>query len=172
MAQYARQLLADRSKTDCEKLALMAYKAGDVAPNSSATVKVQVLLNTLTEYEWLYPGPQIVLPHSDPAFQIGIQSPQHGGFGDTGFKREYADTGNQVRHFVASFAAGYIFGIPAADTVTWVREKLFPNGSQEDVDLGYLAASLGGFFGAGDHVKLARDIWSQVCGQTTPLQLP
>jgi hypothetical protein len=180
MADYARQLLAARNagtKTDCESLALLAYEAGQVARLSSATVKVELLLSTLTEYQYFYlPLPQALQPHSDPRFQVGIQPPQLGGFGDSGFKPEFKDSGNQVRHFVASFAGGYIFGKPATDVVTWVRERVFPNGTQQDADLGYLGATLGHFFGAGDnigdHAQLAQDIWSQVCGQTTPLQFP
>jgi hypothetical protein len=172
MADYARRLLADRTKTDCLKLALMAYKAGQVEQGSSATVKVEVLLSTLTEYQWFYFRQPSSQPQSDPAFRVGIQPPELGGFADTGFKDEFKDTGNQVRHFVASFAAGYIFGIPAADAVTWIRESLYRSGNQPDAALGYLGASLGGFFGAGDTTRLAQDIWLQACGQTTPLQLP
>ena len=177
MADYARQLLAINPTTmsDCQKLALIVHKSGQVAQNSSATVQVELLLGTLTEYRWFYPGPQAIQPHSDPNYQVGIQTPQSNGFGDTGFKPEYQDTGNQVRHFVASFAAGFIFLAPYADVVTFVREKIFPNGNQPDAALGYLGAQLGHDFSVGqiaNTTQLAQAVWSQVCGQTTPLQLP
>jgi hypothetical protein len=174
MANYARQLLDDRTKTDCEKLALLAYKAGQVTLNNSSLVTVEVMLGTLTEYQWFYPNRRDEQPLSDPSFQVGIHPPTLNGFGDTGFKQEFQDGSNQVRHFVGSFAAGYIFGVSTANVLTWIQEHTMSL-SNKDVALGELAVGFGAAFdvGAGGNtVQLAQQIWSYACGQTTPLRIP
>jgi hypothetical protein len=107
-------------------------------------------------------------PASDPQFRVGIY-PDEGGFRDTGFKEEYRDNSNQGRHFTGFFGSGFSLGIALGYLSVWVNERTLFN--TKDVVLGELAVQLGAHFD-GDHVRLAQDIWSQVCGQTTPLQIP
>ena len=161
---YAKQLLNDKSKSDCGKLALMIYKAGQVAGGDAGRT-VSTLLNGLTEWSSV-----TGTTHSDPNFRVGAVPPSAGGFGDSGFSKQFQDDSNQVRHFTFYLAAGYSIGIPAALAGLYANEGTFSS-SNPDVALGQVAASLGGNF-FGDYRALAQDVWHQVCGQSGDLSLP
>ena len=160
---YGRQLLNDQTKSDCLKLAHLIYKAGQVsAGNDDRTVST--LLNGLTELGSISLSGTT---RSDPNYQVGV-------FGSTGFRPEFRDTtpgsGNQVRHFVGFFAAGYSVGIPLGAVAVYLNEGSISS-SNADVALGEKAASLGGNF-FGDYKRLAQDVWHEVCGESSNLNLP
>jgi hypothetical protein len=93
-----------------------------------------------------------------------------GGFHDSGFKTEFQDRSNQVRHFVAYLAAGFSLGIPVADAALYSQENS-TDSNVPDVGLGEKAVSLGGNF-FGDYKGLAQDVWHDVCGRSGDLSLP
>jgi hypothetical protein len=101
---YALQLSNNGQPDDCLKLALLAYKAGQVFPGNA----ISGLLEGLTERSGL-------TGESDPNFRVGVlRRDTHFGnsFGAGGFIPMFQDNppGNQVRHFVGWFAAGAFLG--------------------------------------------------------------
>lgn len=108
---------------------------------------------------------------SDPNYRVGVYGKPR--FGTSGFKPEYQDyepgSENQVRHFVGFFAAGSSVGVPGGDVGVYLNEGTIR--STPDVLLGEKASSLGGNF-FGNYKKLAQDVWHDVCGQSSNLNLP
>jgi hypothetical protein len=78
----------------------------------------------------------------------GFQEPV---FGDDGFRADYQDQSNQVRHFVGAMVAGAHFGSALGQVANTWREYTSPQGARtlEDVRMGNLAAHLGGQLAAG-----------------------
>jgi hypothetical protein len=143
----------------------MIYKAGQVA-GGNADRTVSTLLNGLTEWASVTGSAQ-----SDPNYRVGVYGQPR--FGTSGFKPEYQDyepgSENQVRHFVGFFAAGSSVGVPLGDVAVYLNEgTVCPT---PDVLLGEKASSLGGNF-FGNYKKLAQDVWHDVCGQSSNLNLP
>jgi len=168
---YAKQLLNDTSKSDCLKLALMIYKAGQVWGGSdtfhNSDKIVDGLLAGLTEFSSIGLTGTTA---SDPNYRVGVTGQR---FGTSGFKPEYQDyepaSENQVRHFVGFFAAGYSVGVPLGDVAVYLNEGTVRRTA--DVRLGEMASSLGGNF-FGNYKQLAQDVWHDVCGQSSNLNLP
>jgi RHS repeat-associated protein len=171
---YARQLLADSSMSNCLKLSLMIYKAGQVWGGSDAFQNsgniINGLLAGLTEFSSVsFSG----RTSSDSNYRVGVFASDPyfgGGFHASGFSGQFSDPSNQVRHFTAYLATGYSLGIPAAYAALYANEGT-SSSSVPDVALGEVAASLGGNF-FGDFRQLAQDVWHQVCGQSSDLSLP
>lgn len=132
---YAKELLQDQSKTDCERMALLVTKAGELNTRSNGVTNtigmVTMLLQQLTELTSLTNSNA---PASDPNYRVT-------GFGATGFKPQFRDPGNQVRHATGYLAAGFYFGlVPTAAIAVW-RERNEPTSA--DRDLGIAAAGIG-----------------------------
>jgi RHS repeat-associated protein len=161
---YALQLSTNGQPNDCLKLALLAFKAGQVFGADA----IGGLLRGLTERAGL-------TGDSDPNFRVGVfrRDPFFGnGFGDTGFLPMFQDNSNQVRHFVGWFAAGAYLG-PRYARRRLYQEEGTSSMNNPDVALGMLAINMGWEFSkSGDHRALAQAIWRDVCGGQGQLQLP
>jgi hypothetical protein len=170
----AVQLSNDESKSDCLKLSLLAYKAGQVSDDP-----IGILMTGLTEVGNRFRG------DSDPQYRVGVlrRDPFFAqSFGQRGFNGNYQGGGfinnanpndNQVRHFVGWLAASYYH---SNVTSTFARQLLYnQEGTRSvndpDVALGLAAIDLGADFN-GDYKKLAQDIWHQICGESSNLSLP
>ena len=83
-------------------------------------------------------------------------------FGDSGFRPQYQDNSNQVRHFTAYFAIGAKYDWP---TVSAFLAEIRDSGEQQDIDLGNLAAALGRQAAGSQRSveNIGRAIRSQVC---------
>ena len=171
------QLSNDTSKTDCLKLALLIYKAGQAwigsgTPNQqddNSGKFINGLLGGLTEFSSVSLTGRTP---SDPNYRVGVfrapRDPYYANsFRDTGFAEQFAYGTNEVRHFVGFLAAGYGLGIPGGLAAL----ALHPNRNPKAVALGEKAIDLGGNF-FGDYKRLAQDVWHQVCGQSGDLNLP
>jgi hypothetical protein len=171
--------------TDCEKLARIAAKAGELYPRTSLPrgesdpnpgPVATAIFSTLTEFSSISISGQRT--PSDPNFRVGVfrnDTYYGGGFGQSGFRPEFVETGsgpnNQVRHFVGWFAAGYTFGDYGR-----VRDRLYQaegtnNPNDPDVALGLAGIQIGASFG-GNRMQLTQDIWNKVCGGTGRLSVP
>lgn len=165
---YAESLLSDKSRSDCLKLALLAYKAGQVGGGDPDRT-VSALLNGLTEFSSIS---RTGTNPSDPNFRVGVfgNDPHYGGgFGASGFRVGFVDSSNQVRHFVGFFAAGYMTDRAAARGMLAVNEGSYSSGNP-DVALGIAAINLGVHFN-GNYNQLAQDIWHGICGESSNLNL-
>ena len=171
--------------TDCEKLARIAFKAGelyphkmlprgDVDPNPDPVVRA--IFSTLTEFSSISITGQRT--PSDRNYRVGVINgdPYYGGgFGQSGFRTQFLDrtpgSQNQVRHFAGWLAAGYTFGDLGA-----VRNRLYQaegtsNPNDPDVALGLAAIQIGASFG-GNRMQLTQDIWNKICGGGGRLSVP
>jgi Tol biopolymer transport system component len=175
---YAKQLSNKTSFTnDCQKLALLIYKAGQVWGRDGSDAIVTGLLSGLTELSSIGRTGTTL---SDPNFRVGVLSTDphfarsfdqrgfNGSYDGGGFINDFRD--NQVRHFVGWFAAGYSTDWAFAEAALFAQEGTLRN-RDPDVALGRAGISLGGSF-SGDFRKLAQDVWSQICGEKTALNLP
>ena len=97
---------------------------------------------------------------SDPYFE--------NSFGDTGFRADFQDGSNQVRHFVGWFAAGFLV-TPAVAKNRLYNSEGTNSVLNPDVALGLLAIDLGSSFN-GNAKQLAQDIWHKACGETSNLR--
>jgi YD repeat-containing protein len=174
---YAEKLSNDKSITDCNKLALLIYKAGQVfgGKNSfdySGRDIVHGLMAGLTEYTAVTLGGRS--GPSTPDFRVGVfrRDPHYGsGFADTGFDGRFTDGSNQVRHFIFYFGAGYGIGETLANEGLYSEEGTRNGERNPDIALGWEGTKRGARF-QGDYRGLAQDVWRHVCGQSTPLNLP
>lgn len=171
---YAKELSQNDKITDCLKLALMIYKAGQVfGPNSHDSGRgiMRGLMAGLTDWTAVNLGGRE--GPSDRNYRVGVyRSDPHyaGGFGDSGFARHFQDDSNQVRHFVFYLGAGY--GLPqTAARYGLHREEGTNNPRVADVGLGWVGIDLGNHFD-GNYRQLAQDVWRRVCGQSSSLNLP
>jgi hypothetical protein len=176
---YALQLSNDPNRSDCLKLALLAYKAGQIwfdGLKQGTAAVASGMLNGLTEFSSTGP----FRGSSDRNFRVGVypRDPNFGsGFRDTGFKPGYQDpptdiVRNQVRHFTGWLAAGNQLGIPIANLALYDVEGT-SDSRKPDVGLGETAIKMGATL-ANDFSpsKFAQDIWKNVCGESVPLNLP
>jgi len=169
---YALQLSNDPNMTDCLKLALLAYKAGQIWEAQGTAAVASGMLSGLTEYSSV--GGDV----SDPNFRVGVRrTDPHfaGGFSDSGFKPGYIDQNrdsrNQVRHFTYYLAAGNRLG-PLANALLYEAEGT-SDSSVPDVGLGETAIKMGELLSNNwSPSNFAQDIWKNVCGQSEPLKLP
>jgi hypothetical protein len=168
---YAVQLSNDKSQTDCLKLALLVYKAGQVW-GGDATVG---LLGGLTEFSAILPG---TLPPSDPNYRVGVyvkDTYYASSFEGSGFLPQFIKPdephSNRIRHFVAYLAAGQ-----AAPDALARRALHNSEGTRDprnpDVALGEAAIQMGSHMKNFDYRQLAQDVWHNICGQTSNLNLP
>ncbi len=125
--QYAQQLLNNKNLTDVERLSLaMDFAQQDNQGN------VHAAMSDLTD----------VLAGPIPG--IRDASPWVNGFGATGFKPEYVDAGNQVRHFVGSLGAGYYLGLPLGTAAVYAGElRARQPLTGPDVNLGIQGVDMG-----------------------------
>ncbi len=152
--------------TDCEKLARLIFKAGQVWKTPDDIVNG--LLEGLTERSGRFGT-------SDRNYRVGVykNDPYYAdGFSDDGFLPLYQDpdpsSNNQVRHFAGWFGAGYL--VPAAIARSRLyREEDTHDPHNPDVALGLAAISMGNSF-QGDYEKLAQDFWHTICGGTSHLK--
>jgi hypothetical protein len=157
---YAVQLSTNGDPNDCRKLALLAYKAGQVFSDP-----ISGLVNGLTEIGDAFGS------SSDPNYRVGVLHRDTyfaNGFGTGGFLSQFQDhtpgSQNQVRHFVGWFGAGAWLPPPAARRLLWDQEgtRSFNN---PDVALGQQAINMGHEFSkTKDWKALAEGIWRDVCG--------
>lgn len=170
---YALALSNDQSMTDCRKLVLLIYKAGQVwgiRNHYAARDVIQGLMSGLTEFTRVAlngaEGP------SKPEYRVGVfrRDPHFGrGFGDSGFIDAFRDGGgNQVRHFIAYLGVGYGMGSTLGNQGLYYQEGT-SDVNDPDVALGLVGTELGSGFD-GDFRKLAQDVWNRVCGETSKLQ--
>jgi YD repeat-containing protein len=174
---YAVSLANNTSITDCNKLALLIYKAGQAfggnkpAENGGRAI-VDGLMAGLTEYTRVTLGGR--QGPSDPNFRVGVFGRDRyfaGGFHDSGFDVRFRDAGgNQVRHFIFYFGAGFGIGEWAANHGLYDAEGT-KSGRNPDVALGWEGTKRGARFD-GNYKALAQDVWRHVCGQSTTLNLP
>ena len=99
--------------------------------------------------------------HNDPYYASG--------FGASGFKQQFQDPSNQVRHFAGWFGAGFF-----SPSESYARNQLYDSeGTRDpavpDVALGLAAIALASSFN-GDYAALAQDVWHEICGGTTNLK--
>ena len=176
---YAKGLSNNRSIDDCQKLALMIYKAGQVFGGKnpfeySGRDIIKGLMSGLTEYTAVTLGGRE--GPSDPNYRVGVfrtnpSDPHYAsGFGASGFIRGFQDPSNQVRHFVFYLGAGYGIGSTLANRGLY-RAEGTNNPQVPDVGLGLVGTDLGSRFD-GNYKQLAQDVWHRVCGQSGNLNLP
>jgi RHS repeat-associated protein len=114
---------------DVEKLALMMDFAKQDNPHTLEAV------NDLADV--LTGGVRTIRGYSP--YYVGIRA-----FGSKGFKKQYCDQGNQVRHFVGSLVAGYYRGIPIGSLMVYGNELRYRQPlTGSDVELGVLGADMG-----------------------------
>src|SRR6266571_6930953 len=115
---YAEGLSKNKSIDDCQKLALMIYKAGQVFGGSnpfsdSGRGIIHGLMAGLTEYSYVS---VVGREPSDSNYRVGVFTGSHGdphyggGFRDSGFILGFQDDSNQVRHFVAYLGTSFDIG--------------------------------------------------------------
>jgi hypothetical protein len=173
---YAEGLSKNKSISDCQKLALMIYKAGQVFGGSnpfsdSGSGTIHGLMAGLTEYTRVASGGRE--GPSNPNYRVGVftHDTHYGGsFGDSGFSAGFQDGSNQVRHFTFYLGAGWGIGSTLANQGLY-REERTNNPQVADVGLGLAATDLGSRFN-GNYKQLAQDVWHRVCGQSSNLNLP
>ena len=174
---YAVSLAGNNSITDCNKLALLIYKAGQVFGGQNPFYFenrdriVHGLMAGLTEFTRVTLGGRE--GPSNPNYRVGVfQRDRYfaGGFHDSGFDARFQDGGNQVRHFIFYFGAGYGIGETTANAGLYDAEGT-RSGRNADVALGWEGTKRGARF-QGDYKQLAQDVWRHVCGQSSPLNLP
>ncbi len=149
-------------------MAGLVYKAGQVT-GGDADRTVSMLLNQLTEWSSVT-GSTL----SDPNYRVGVGRPGTDlGWGQNGFQSEYQDRDpnsmNQVRHFAFYLSAGHQLGIGAVSGL-YLHEGSISS-SNGDVRLGEVAIQWGADFD-GNYRKLAQDIWHDLCGQQSSMNLP
>jgi len=154
----------------------MAFKAGQVS-GGSTFAQVDMLLSSLTQYSGMsISGTSIIRTPSDPKYRVGVEVTDVPHFRDTGFKPEYRDPNpgseNQVRHFVAFLYAGKYFGQIAGGISVFLNEYPDLDVTSPDYLLGFKAAVIGANTNTFTNDGLSQLIWSEVCGQSTPLSLP
>ena len=133
---------------------------------ASANTIAQAIFSTLTEFSSISITGQRT--PSDPNYRVGVytRDPYYGGgFHDTGFREEFRDGSNQVRHFAGWFAAGYLFGDYGRVKNQLYQQEGTSDPHDADVGLGLAAIEIGASFG-GNRTALSRDIWNKVCGQS------
>jgi hypothetical protein len=83
-------------------------------------------------------------------------------FADVGFRSQYRDGSNQVRHFVGYFSAGIHFDYPI---LTAILAELRDEGEPKDIALGNVAAALGRQAAGSEHMmeNIGEAIRSQIC---------
>jgi hypothetical protein len=111
---------------------------------------------------------------SDNKFRVGVlaDDPHYPkGFKDSGFDVRFRDGGNQVRHFIFYFGAGFGIGETLANEGLYDAEGT-KDARNPDVALGWEGTKRGASFQGGNYKALAQDVWRHVCGQSTPLNLP
>ena len=121
---YAISLSNDTSKSDCLKLTLLIYKAGQVYGGNnpfefSGRAIINGLMAGLTEFTRVDLGGR--QGPSDPNYRVGVLgTDRHYGpsFRGSGFRRGFQDDSNQVRHFVAYLGAGW--GVGSSLATIWV----------------------------------------------------
>ena len=160
---YALQLSTNGQSNDCLKLALLAYKAGQVFSDP-----IGGLLSGLTERSG-------ITGTSDPNYRVGVlqADPYYGNsFTGSGFLPQFSDPGNQVRHFVGWFAAGAYLTPRGARGQLYDQEGT-SSSADPDVALGHQAINMGFEFSkTGDFRALSQAIWRDVCGGKGELKLP
>jgi len=172
---YAESLSKNKSIDDCQKLALMIYKAGQVFGGAnpfsdSGRGIIHGLMSGLTEYSEVNLGGR---EPSDPNYRVGVftRDPHYGGgFGASGFAAQFVDPSNQVRHFVGYLGAAWGIGETLANRALYNLEGT-NNPNVPDVALGQVGTYLGSRFN-GNYRQLAQDVWHRVCGQSSNLSLP
>jgi len=126
---YALTLSSRTDLTDIKKLALMMNFAK--SDNNNICGAINDLADVLT-------GGIPTIREKSP-YYIGYKA-----FGATGFKKEYADSGNQVRHFVGSLVTGYYRGFTIGVSMVYANEY---RGNQplsgSDVNLGVEGVDMG-----------------------------
>lgn len=169
---YAESLSKNKNIDDCQKLALMIYKAGQVFGGGEYSDRniIHGLMSGLTEYTEVNLGGRE--GPSDRNYRVGVfrNDPHYGGgFGDTGFASGQ-DSSNQVRHFTFYLGAGYGIGSTLANRGLY-RAEGTNDPRVPDVGLGQIGTDLGTHFN-GNYKQLAQDVWHRVCGQSSNLNLP
>jgi hypothetical protein len=173
---YAEKLSKDKSISDCLKLALMIYKAGQAFGGNNPAGDggrdiINGLMSGLTEYTRVALGGRE--GPSDSNYRVGVftRDPHYGGgFGDSGFASHMQDGSNQVRHFIFYLGAGWGVGSTLANQGLY-RAEGTRDPRNPDVGLGQIGTDLGTHFN-GNYKQLAQDVWHRVCGQSGTLNLP
>jgi hypothetical protein len=173
---YAENLSRNKNIDDCQKLALLIYKAGQAFGGNnpsefSGRNIIQGLMSGLTEYTQVNLGGRE--GPSDQNYRVGVftRDPHYGGgFADTGFASGFRDGSNQVRHFTFYLGAGWGIGSTLANRGLY-RAEGTNNPQVPDVGLGLVGTDLGSRFN-GNYKQLAQDVWHRVCGQSSNLNLP
>ena len=170
LGEYARQLLNDKSLTDCEKLARIVEKAvefsddygRDQSQDSKASMVVGQLMQVLTDLEGLIPSARGPNANNKPC-RAGIFTEEGPTFKDTGFKSNFQDGSNLVRHFAGWFFAGHAAPWPSLARNSLYDQEHTNDPNDPDVALGLLAIDLGASFPSGGVRLLAKDIRESVC---------
>jgi len=130
LRKFAMKLSPRKDLTDVNKLALMMDFAK--RDNKGDTYNA---VNDLAD----------VLTGGVPT--IRERSPHYVGysaFGSTGFKSEYYQRGNQLRHFVGSLVTGYYRGIPVGILMVYLNEFRFGQPlTGPDISLGVVGVDMG-----------------------------
>jgi YD repeat-containing protein len=185
---YAVSLAKNKDVTDCMKLALLVYKAGQLATNGAAGATgvqqenlARILLGGLTEFSDIRPLHSMIgaapFAGSSKEYRVGVyQDDTYGlpSFGGSGFKSDFlkptSPGSNRVRHAAFYLAAGTLLFPPLA--AAKLREA--EGGLEEnkpDVALGDAAIQMSATYG-GNYRSLAQSVWHDLCGQTSNLKLP
>jgi len=112
---------------------------------------------------------------SEGRYQVGLgRGGTDLGWGQNGFQPEFKDSDpngqNQVRHFAFYLAAGYQARLVVAAAGLYSHEGTVSR-ANADVALGEVAIQMGHDF-TGDYRKLAQDVWHNICGDQSNLNLP
>lgn len=140
IGEQARVLFGNAAISDCEALAqlvewtLQHFSGTYGTDETNVTTFVEDIGLILTERDkWL-----IKPREEDKDLYLGYPFA-----GDSGFKKEYRDGSNQVRHFWGFLMAGYHHGmVPVLDFLTYIGEE-----SEADKSLGYKGILTGAVLG-------------------------
>ena len=151
--------LRESEPSDCEAMAqILNELSRAVGFNSNTLVSYagKVLANGIALRLRFVPTLHTIVPAAGQHFAVD--------FGDDGFRPEYRDGSNQVRHFIAYLSVGIAYPNDSGVRAGFLAE-LRDHGEAADIALGNLAAALGRQAAGSVHVmeNIGRAVRSQVC---------
>jgi RHS repeat-associated protein len=154
---------------DCAKKNLADAKAGRITDCEAMARTVECAASSYgNDVEGFVRALQSVLTGAQGGTQRATPEWFVGGFGNTGFRPEFADdelqrqypndpAPNQVRHFIGWFGAGFYLGNAAIPALFGVEKTSGAAGTQDDIALGLAAISLGSAVGIDPESKAIQE---------------
>jgi RHS repeat-associated protein len=137
----------EKEINDCKTLADMAQTIADLSPNHG--VFLDTMARTFTAAR--FAGYREMIDSQNRASRMT--------FGDSGFKSEFQDGSNQVRHFVAGFIAGALDPTGGLLALSRMNDREDPRRNpidQKDVNLNRVSTQFGATYGGAGGMDFTR----------------